>query len=171
MSLQLAILYTSLPLPSSRKIVRVHNIHINTSTDPVVIFRHADADCMVTYLCKMAAAHALRNHAPGEGQQQSPHAGRNSPHARHPSENYRHVCEHPPQLPAVVLVAFSKRPAHPPRVPEGPAPLHTLYSEAPLLHAEFCRGRGRCDVRWLHTTRLKFCVECVGVKSLQTIHE
>jgi protein transport protein SEC24 len=59
MSVQLAILYTA--LPSSRKIVRVHNIQLHTSTDPVVIFRHADADCMVTYLCKMAAAHALRN--------------------------------------------------------------------------------------------------------------
>ena len=64
MFLQLAILYTS--LPSSQRIVRVHNIMLNTSTDPMTVFRHADADCMVSYLCKMAADHALRHPFPAD---------------------------------------------------------------------------------------------------------
>lgn len=59
MFFQLAILYTS--LPSSQRIVRVHNFMLHTSLDPMVVFRHSDIDCMVTYLCKMAASHALRH--------------------------------------------------------------------------------------------------------------
>lgn len=64
MHIQLAILYTS--LPSSQRTVRVHNIMLNTSTDPMTVFRHADVDCMVSYLCKMAADHALRHPFPAE---------------------------------------------------------------------------------------------------------
>ena len=54
---QLAILYTS--LPSSQRIVRVHNLQLYSSTDPSTIFKHADVDCMVTHLTKLATISVL----------------------------------------------------------------------------------------------------------------
>jgi protein transport protein SEC24 len=52
MYLQLAILYTS--LPSSQRIVRVHNLQLYCSSEPAVVFKHADVDCLVTYFTKLS---------------------------------------------------------------------------------------------------------------------
>lgn len=56
---QLAVLYTS--LPSSERIVRVHNLQLYSSNDPSVVFKHADVDCLVTYYTKLAVSAALNS--------------------------------------------------------------------------------------------------------------
>lgn len=57
MYFQLAILYTS--LPSSQRIVRVHNLQLYSSSDPSTVFKHADIDCLVTHLTKLATISVL----------------------------------------------------------------------------------------------------------------
>jgi hypothetical protein len=59
---QLAILYTS--LPSSQRIVRVHNLQLFSSTDPSVVFKHADVDCLVTFYSKLAITTMLTTPPP-----------------------------------------------------------------------------------------------------------
>lgn len=56
MHLQLAVLHTN---AHCKKIVRVLNLTLTSSTDPSVLFRHSDLDCTVTAITKMAAHRAL----------------------------------------------------------------------------------------------------------------
>ena len=54
--IQLAILYTDINM---RRLVRVLNLNLIASTSPSVIFRHADLDCVITTITKIAVEKAL----------------------------------------------------------------------------------------------------------------
>ena len=56
-SIQIAILYTDV---LTRKMVRVLNLVLTASVSPSVVFRHADLDCVVATITKIAVDRALR---------------------------------------------------------------------------------------------------------------